>query len=113
MEPQFGVAVTGFRPISYRWRLDFTAINSGTCTTHSYFFSVFFFSLFSKLTRQTAALEMVKWADHHEIGRAAEILVMDVLTITTTTFIYTTIKGSCEQLMDECLLVPLFQNESV
>ena len=23
------------------------------------------------------------------------------------------IKGSCEQLMDECILVPLFQNESL
>ena len=31
---------------------------------------------------------------------------------TRSLFLYQ-IKGSCEQLMDECILVPLFQNESL
>lgn len=33
-----------------------------------------------KLTRRTSALELVKWTDHHEKGRAAEVLVMDAMS---------------------------------
>lgn len=33
-----------------------------------------------KLTRRTSALELVKWADHHKKGRAAEVLVMDAMS---------------------------------
>ena len=35
---------------------------------------------FQKLSRQTAALEMVKWADQHKKGKAVEILVMDAMS---------------------------------
>ena len=35
---------------------------------------------FQKLSRQTAALEMVKWADQHKKGKAAEILVVDAMS---------------------------------
>lgn len=33
-----------------------------------------------KLTRRTSALELVKWTDHPEKGRAAEVLVMDAMS---------------------------------
>ena len=33
-----------------------------------------------RLTRRTSALELVKWTDHHEKGRAAEVLVMDAMS---------------------------------
>ena len=51
------------------------SINSGT---EPYIHT--FFLYFQKLTRRTSALELVKWTDHHEKGRAAEVLVMDAMS---------------------------------
>ena len=36
--------------------------------------------VFKKLSRRTAALELVKWTDQHEKGKVAEILVMDAMS---------------------------------
>ena len=52
------------------------SINSGTSPMHT------FFLYFQKLTWGTSALELVKWTDHHEKGRAAEVLVMAAMKMT-------------------------------
>ena len=50
------------------------SINSDTSPIHTFFLH------FQKLTRRPSALELFKWADHHDKGRAAEVLVVDAMS---------------------------------